>query len=151
MSSSSTLKLNTGASFPALGFGTYSGNPGDTHKATLHALHTGFRHIDTAAGYRNENEVGAAIADFLKENKNVKREDLFVTTKISDTLHAPDDVEWCLNESLKKLGLEYVDLALVHWPIALVKEDAGDNNSGFKKDGDGEVSASGFLFSLLWL
>jgi len=135
-----TLTLNTGASFPALGFGTYSGNPGDTHKATLHALRTGFRHIDTAWGYKNENEVGAAISDFLKEQKNVKREDLFVTTKVSDTLHKPEDVEWCLEDSLKKLGLEYVDLALVHWPIALVKEDEGDNNSGFKKDGDGEVS-----------
>jgi len=138
--SARTLKLNTGAPFPALGFGTYSGNPGDTHQATVHALRTGFRHIDTAWGYKNEHEVGAAIADFLQENKNVKREDLFVTTKISDTLHAPEEVEWGMQDSLKKLGLEYVDLALVHWPVALVKEDPKDNNSGFKKDEDGDVS-----------
>lgn len=76
----------------------------------------------------------------------MKREDLFVTTKISDTLHKPEDVQWGLEDSLKKLGLEYVDLALVHWPIALVKEDEADNNSGFKKDGDGEVSV--FVFVL---
>lgn len=133
-----TFSLSSGSSIPGIGFGTYSGKPGEAHTAVLHALRVGYRHIDTAWGYNNENEVGSAIAEFLKTNKDgVKREDLFVTTKVPDHLHEPADVEWSVKDSLKKMGLEYVDLALVHWPVALV---AKEDKSGQKEEG-GKVSS----------
>lgn len=87
-----------------------------------------------ARGYQNEEEVGQAVADFLKERSDVKRSDIFVTTKVPDHMHASEDVEYAVNDSLKKLGLDYVDLVLVHWPIALEKKD----NNGHKEV-DGEV------------
>lgn len=113
MAPQKTVKLNTGASFPVLGFGTYDSDPSGTYKATLHALKTGWRHLDTASGYNNEEAVGKAIKDFLAEDKSAKREDIFVTTKLNNHLHAPEDVEWAIDDSLQKLALGYVDLFLV--------------------------------------
>ena len=75
------------------------------------------------------------MKQFLSESK-VKREDLFITTKVADHLHEPEDVEYSCTDSLKKMQLDYVDLLLCHWPIALEKED---RESGFKKDANGEV------------
>jgi len=75
------------------------------------------------------------VKQFLSESK-VKREELFITTKVADHLHEPDDVEYSCTDSLKKMQLDYVDLLLCHWPIALEKES---RESGFKKDANGEV------------
>ncbi|KAL1979112.1 hypothetical protein VTN96DRAFT_6839 [Rasamsonia emersonii] len=124
MSSGITFKLYNGVSMPGVGFGTFAneGVKGETYKAVLHALRTGYRHLDCAWHYANEDEVGQAIQDFLKENPSVKRQDIFVTTKVWNHLHRYDDVLWSLNDSLKKLQLDYVDLFLVHWPIAAEKE-----------------------------
>lgn len=124
MSNGKTFKLSNGVSIPGVGFGTFSseGNKGESYKATLHALRTGYRHLDCAWFYLNEDEVGQAIKDFLKENTSVKREDLFVCTKVWNHLHRPEDVEWSFNNSLKNLQLDYIDLFLVHWPIAAEKE-----------------------------
>lgn len=109
-----TITLSTGAPFPTLGFGTYDAEPGKTYPAVLKALETGYRHLDCAWAYKNEKEVGEAIRDFLKASEGkVKREDLFVTTKLWNHLHAPEDVERAIEESLRNLGLEYVDLYLV--------------------------------------
>ncbi|EHA49459.1 Glycerol 2-dehydrogenase (NADP(+)) [Pyricularia oryzae] len=115
-----TFKLNNGVEIPAVGFGTFAaeGQPGQTYAATKAALEAGYRHLDCAWFYQNEDEIGNAIADFLKENPSVKREDLFICTKVWNHMHAPEDVKWSLDNSLKALRLDYVDLFLVHWPIA---------------------------------
>ncbi|EAS36455.1 glycerol dehydrogenase [Coccidioides immitis RS] len=125
MSQDITFKLSNGVTIPGLGFGTFSneGAKGETYKAVLHALKVGYRHLDCAWFYMNEDEVGQAIKDFLKENPSVKRSDLFVTTKVWSHLHEFDEVQWSLNNSLKNLQLDYVDLFLVHWPIAAEKDE----------------------------
>merc|ERR1712115_387617 len=73
--------------------------------------------------YQNEGEVGEAVRDFLKENPSVKREDIFICTKVWNHLHEPEEVKWSLNNSLENFGLDYIDLFLVHWPIAAEKDD----------------------------
>lgn len=124
MSSGKSFKLNNGVIIPGVGFGTFSseGSKGEAYRAALHALRTGYRHLDCAWFYLNEDEVGQAIRDFLQENPSVKRQDLFVTTKVWNHLHRYEDVIWSLENSLKTLQLDYVDLFLVHWPIAAEKE-----------------------------
>ncbi|KAH8808146.1 alcohol dehydrogenase [Xylogone sp. PMI_703] len=114
------LELNNGVKMPALGFGTFAsqGQSGETYRAVMCALEAGYRHLDCAWFYQNEDEVGNAIKDFLSQNPDVKRSDIFVTTKVWNHLHAPEDVEWSLKNSLQKLQLDYVDAFLVHWPIA---------------------------------
>ncbi|ODM22639.1 hypothetical protein SI65_00228 [Aspergillus cristatus] len=124
MSSGQTFKLNNGVTIPGVGFGTFAseGSKGESYNATLHALRTGYRHLDCAWFYQNEEEIGAAIRDFLKENSSVKRQDIFVCTKVWNHLHRYEDVIWSIENSLKRLQLDYVDLFLVHWPIAAEKE-----------------------------
>ncbi|OAL74644.1 glycerol dehydrogenase [Trichophyton violaceum] len=125
MSRNITFKLSNGVTIPGLGFGTFSneGSKGEAYKAVLHALRTGYRHLDCAWFYLNEDEIGQAIQDFLKENTSVKRSDLFITTKVWNHLHEKDEVVWSLENSLKNLQLDYVDLFLIHWPIACEKDD----------------------------
>lgn len=120
MSDGKTLTLSNGVKIPAVGFGTFSseGSKGEAYAAVLHALRTGYRHLDCAWFYLNEDEIGDAIRDFLKENPSVKRSDLFITTKVWNNLHEHDEVKWSLENSLKMLQLDYVDLFLIHWPIA---------------------------------
>uniref|UniRef100_Q155V9 D-xylose reductase [NAD(P)H] n=1 Tax=Aspergillus glaucus TaxID=41413 RepID=Q155V9_ASPGL len=124
MSSGQTFKLNNGVTIPGVGFGTFAseGSKGESYNATLHALRTGYRHLDCAWFYQNEEEIGEAIRDFLKENSSVKREDIFVCTKVWNHLHRYEDVIWSVENSLKRLQLDYIDLFLVHWPIAAEKE-----------------------------
>ncbi|KAI9741987.1 MAG: Glycerol 2-dehydrogenase (NADP(+)) [Cirrosporium novae-zelandiae] len=119
------FKLNNGVTIPGLGFGTFAneGAKGESYKAVIHALKVGYRHLDCAAFYMNEEEVGDAIRDFLKETPSVKREDLFICTKVWNHLHEPDEVQWSFENSLKKLKLDYVDLFLIHWPIAAERND----------------------------
>lgn len=105
-----TLTLNDGAEIPQLGLGVFLVEPGETERIVTEALETGYRHIDTAAIYRNEAEVGAAIA-----KSGIPREELFVTTKLWN--NRQDDAKGALAESLDKLGLDRVDLYLVHWPV----------------------------------
>ena len=106
-----TLTLNNKTKIPILGLGVYQANPGkETENAVLNALQTGYRHIDTAAVYNNEEAVGIAI----KESK-ISREEIFVTTKLWNAGHS--DPLKAFNESLRKLDLDYVDLYLIHWPV----------------------------------
>lgn len=108
-----TFTLSSGATFPALGFGTYDPDPKKAYEATLHALRAGWRHLDAAHGYKNEREVGRAIREFVAEsNGKVTRKDIFLTTKLNNYLHAPADVEWAIKDSLGMLELDYVDLFL---------------------------------------
>lgn len=139
MSSGKTFQLRNGVTIPAVGFGTFAseGSKGESYKAALHALRTGYRHLDCAWFYQNEDEIGDAIRDFLKENPSVKREDIFVCTKVWNHLHRYDDVLWSLENSLQRLKLGYVDLFLVHWPIAAEKETQEQPKIG----PDGKVSS----------
>lgn len=125
MAAGKTFKLNNGTTIPAVGFGTFAndGAKGETYKAVVTALRTGYRHLDCAWFYRNEDEVGDAVRDFLKQNAAVKRSDIFICTKVWNHLHEPDEVRWSLNDSLDKLKTDYVDLFLVHWPIAAERDD----------------------------
>ncbi|KAF2724522.1 Aldo/keto reductase [Polychaeton citri CBS 116435] len=121
----SEFKLNNGVTIPAVGFGTFAneGSQGETYKAVTAALEVGYRHLDCAWFYQNEPEVGDAVADFIKANPSVTRKDIFICTKVWNHLHEPEEVEWSINSSLKKLKTDYVDLFLVHWPIAAEKND----------------------------
>ncbi|KAI8047213.1 NADP-dependent oxidoreductase domain-containing protein [Gilbertella persicaria] len=108
-----TFKLNTGASLPAIGLGTWQSKPKEVYTAVLTALKAGYRHIDTAFVYRNEKEVGQAIKD-----SGIPRDQLFITTKLWNTSHRPDLVQKAIEVSLANLQLDYLDLYLMHWPIA---------------------------------
>lgn len=108
-----TIKLNNGVEIPQVALGTWRAvNADDAYQSVLAALKNGYRHIDTAAAYGNESEVGRAIAD-----SGVPREELFITTKLDNPRHK--EVDAALSESLKNLGLDYIDLYLMHWPVPL--------------------------------
>jgi len=107
-----TVALNNGVEIPQLGFGTYKMPPEETEAAVRTALDVGYRHIDTAAMYRNEAAVGAAIA-----RSGLPREDVFVTTKLNNGFHAYDAALAAFDRSLAELGMDYVDLYLIHWPL----------------------------------
>lgn len=111
--------------YPAVGFGTFAneGSKGETYKAVTKALEVGYRHLDCAWFYQNEDEVGDALRDFLSKNTSVKREDIFICTKVWNHLHRPEDVKWSFENSCSKLRVDYIDLFLVHWPIATEKND----------------------------
>lgn len=106
------ITLNTGASIPQLGFGTYKIDDDHAPDAVAAAIAAGYRHIDTAQMYGNEAGVGKGIAA-----SGVRREDIFLTTKLDNPNHRPDDVRRSLGESLDRLGTHYVDLFLMHWPL----------------------------------
>ncbi|GAB7355710.1 hypothetical protein MBLNU459_g6409t1 [Dothideomycetes sp. NU459] len=122
--------LNTGAKIPALGLGTWQSAPGEVKKAVAHALSVGYRHIDAAYVYGNEDEVGEGLAEGFESG--IKREEVFVTTKLWCTYHSR--VEENLDLSLKSLGLDYVDLYLMHWPVPM---NPKGNDPKFPKHADG--------------
>jgi len=131
----SCLKLNSGHSMPQLGFGTWLAAPGVVKTSVEAAVKAGFRHIDCAWIYGNEPEVGSAFKNIFATG--VKREDLFITSKLWNTFHKPADVIPALKESLSNLGLEYLDLYLIHWPMGY--ENGGDKALTFPKTEDGKV------------
>ena len=103
---------NNGVTIPVLGFGTWKAENGEiAYQAVLEALKAGYRHIDTAAIYKNEESVGRAIQD-----SGVPREEIFVTSKLWNINHSYEQARQAFEESLEKLGLEYLDLYLIHWP-----------------------------------
>ncbi|TKW59131.1 Alcohol dehydrogenase [NADP(+)] [Colletotrichum tanaceti] len=110
--------LNTGAKIPAVGFGTWQAGPHEVERAVETALRCGYRHIDCAAIYRNEAEVGEGI-----RKSGVPRSDVFVTGKLWNTKHVPEDVEAGLDKTLADLGTDYLDLFLMHWPVAFKPSD----------------------------
>ncbi|EWS80160.1 2,5-diketo-D-gluconic acid reductase [Brachybacterium phenoliresistens] len=106
-----TITLNSGHEIPQLGFGVFLVPADEAEAAVTSALEVGYRHIDTAAIYRNEEGVGAAIA-----KSGIPREDLFITTKLWNDRQSGEQPHDAIRESLEKLGLDYVDLYLTHWP-----------------------------------
>ncbi|WP_306232000.1 aldo/keto reductase [Agrococcus beijingensis] len=106
-----TRTLNDGRSIPQLGFGVFKVEPDETERIVLDAFEAGYRHIDTAAIYRNEEGVGRAIAA-----SGIPRDELFITTKLWNDRRGAADTRAALGESLEKLGLSHVDLYLIHWP-----------------------------------
>jgi diketogulonate reductase-like aldo/keto reductase len=120
------IPLNNGSgAMPALGFGTLIPDPVATRNATKAALEAGFRVIDTAERYRTEIEVGQAMQEVFKAGK-IKREDVFVITKLWNTNHRPQRVKPACEASLKKLQLDFVDLYLIHTPFAFQPGDDQD-------------------------
>ncbi|GAB3776044.1 aldo/keto reductase [Nocardioides ginsengisegetis] len=108
----STITLNDQTTIPQLGFGVFQVPPEETAKTVTTALEVGYRHIDTAQMYQNEQGVGEAIAA-----SGIARDELYVTTKLNNGFHRPDDARRSFEESLTKLGLDRVDLFLIHWPL----------------------------------
>jgi alcohol dehydrogenase (NADP+) len=120
------IPLNNGSGqIPALGCGTLTADLAATKTLTRDALAAGFRHFDCAERYRNEREVGEALHEALAAGK-VKREDLFMTTKLWNTNHRPERVEPAFNASMDRLGLKYLDLYLIHTPFAFQPGDDQD-------------------------
>jgi 2,5-diketo-D-gluconate reductase A len=106
------ITLNNGQSIPQLGFGVFQIEPKNTVEAVSTALQAGYRHIDTAEMYGNEKEVGEAIA-----KSGLARADVFVTSKLGNGAHLPDDARRAFDASLEALGFDYLDLFLIHWPL----------------------------------
>jgi 2,5-diketo-D-gluconate reductase A len=106
------VMLNNGRTIPQFGFGVFQVKPADTAKAVTEALEAGYRHIDTAEMYGNEREVGTAIA-----KSGLDRADVFVTSKLNNGFHRPEDARLAFGYSLDALGFDYLDLFLIHWPL----------------------------------
>jgi 2,5-diketo-D-gluconate reductase A len=117
MSNIPDISLNDGRTIPQLGFGTFQIPPEATAQAVRDALAAGYRHIDTAEMYENEGGVGEAI-----RASGLAREDVFVTSKLSNASHRPDDARRAFDATLAELGSDYVDLFLVHWPLPTLCE-----------------------------
>lgn len=107
-----SITLNDQTTIPQLGFGTYQVPPKETAATVATALEVGYRHIDTAQMYQNEEGVGEAI-----KASGLAREELYVTSKLNNSFHRPDDVRRSFDETLTKLGLDRLDLFLIHWPL----------------------------------
>jgi 2,5-diketo-D-gluconate reductase A len=106
------IMLNNGNTIPQFGFGVFLIEPKDTVEAVSTALQAGYRHVDTAEMYGNEREVGQAIA-----KSSIDRGDVFVTSKLANDAHLPDDARRAFDATLEAIGSDYIDLFLIHWPL----------------------------------
>jgi 2,5-diketo-D-gluconate reductase A len=142
-----SIPLNSGTSIPQLGFGVFKVDPAETQRVVEDALEVGYRHIDTATGYDNEEQVGAAISA-----SGIPRDEIFITTKLRNDHHAEGDVTGAFARSLDMLGLEYLDLYLIHWPMPSNDRylDTWRTFETFKADGRARaIGVSNFLVPYL--
>jgi len=128
------LKLNNGVLMPQFGLGTWQSKPGEVKVAVEAAIDAGYRHIDCAWVYGNEDEVGAGVRQKIKEGI-IKREELFITSKLWNIFHQPVDVKRGFQMSLQKFGLDYIDLYLMHFPMGF--KNINDNPMPMREDGKG--------------
>ena len=119
------IELNDGHSIPQLGFGVFQIDPAETERAVRVALEVGYRHIDTAEMYGNERGVGEAI-----RGSGLDRGEVYVTSKLNNSFHEPDEARKAFDRSLSELGFDYVDLFLIHWPLPTLYD--GDYVSTWK-------------------
>jgi 2,5-diketo-D-gluconate reductase A len=120
-----TIELNDGTAIPQLGFGVFQIDPGETAEAVTRALEIGYRHIDTAEMYGNEKEVGEGI-----RAAGLDRDDVYITSKLNNGFHRPDDARRAFEGTLSALGYDSVDLFLIHWPLPTLYD--GDYVSTWK-------------------
>jgi len=112
-----TMQFRNGDTIDAIGLGTWKSDPGDVGRAVEAALEAGYRHLDCAAIYGNEAEVGEALARVFARGE-IRRQDVHITSKLWNNAHLADDVEPALKKTLSDLKLDYLDLYLIHWPVA---------------------------------
>lgn len=138
MSSGRTVTLNTGAKIPQIGYGTWQAAPGEVGAGVYEALKIGYRHLDLAKVYGNQKEVGEGIKKALAEVPGLKREDIFITSKLWNNAHNPEDVAPALDDTLAELGLEYLDVCkLRSSSIKLHSMPLGPNRAN-----EGEIRSS---------
>lgn len=138
------VKMSDGKEVPIIGLGTWKSKPGQVRDAVKVAIDASYRHIDCALAYQNETEVGEAIAEKIAD-KTIKRENIFVTSKLWNTYHRKEKVIECCKRSLKDLNLEYLDLYLIHWPIAYK-----EGSELFPKNDKGEMLTENIDFTETW-
>jgi 2,5-diketo-D-gluconate reductase A len=119
------IELNDGTAIPQLGFGVFQIPPDETAEAVTRAFEAGYRHIDTAEGYGNEAGVGEAF-----RASGLARDEVYITSKLDNSQHRPDDARAAMDETLAQLGLDFVDLFLIHWPLPTLYD--GDYVSTWK-------------------
>lgn len=132
------IELSNGQKMPVVGLGTWRSYENEADQAVRDAIDVGYRHIDTAFVYENEHEVGRAIKAKIAEGK-IKREDMFVVTKLGGIHHEPKLVEHACRKSLSNLDLDYIDMYLMHFPVA--QEYQGDENV----HGSGQLTDTDYL------
>ena len=140
-----TATLNTGAEMPVLGLGTWQSHVGQVGNAVKVALENGYKHIDCAFVYENEKEIGQTFTDTI--GTVIQRKDLFVTSKLWIHMMEPHRVRECLEMTLKDLGLEYLDLYLIHWSHAVAFQGP---NVIIPKDKDGNVAFANVDYKDTW-
>ena len=133
-----SLKMNNGLEIPQLGFGVFLVPPEETRQAVTEALKAGYRLIDTAQGYKNEEGVGAAIAE-----GDVPRDELFITTKLTNSEQGYDTTLTAFDGSMKKLGIDVLDLFLIHWPLPMFDQYVETWRAFEKLLADGRVRSIG--------
>lgn len=114
------IRLNNDSEMPIIGLGTWQSKPGEAYQAIRWAIKMGYRLFDCASIYGNQAEIGQAFSDAVREG-DIKRKELFITSKLWNDMHAPEDVKPALEQTLEDLKLEYLDLYLMHWPVAQKK------------------------------